>query len=176
MATRSSSAKIRGWAVTRRRCLNDSTIPTQGSTPDAKLATMGPNRHALSDHPCFIEASLTVEKAVSCYKVHQLVASLLSFRTFSRRLSTQILCCSGRTLQMRPWTGMCEPLMPDVVVPKAHQNNRSYVSSADLPSDSLLQNFAWWAVTQRTLKNHKTVKIGGRVLVQVWVLAREDST
>ena len=32
---------------------------------------------------------------------------------------------------------VCEPLMPDVVAPKVHQNNRSYMSSADLPSDSL---------------------------------------
>jgi len=31
---------------------------------------------------------------------------------------------------------VCEPLMPDVMAPKAHQNNRRYVSSADLPSDS----------------------------------------
>ena len=35
---------------------------------------------------CFVEASLTVEKAVSCYKADQLVASLLSFHTFSRCL------------------------------------------------------------------------------------------
>ena len=52
---------------------------------------------------------------------------------------------------------VCEPLMPDVVVPKVHQNSRSYVSSADLPSDHL----AWSVVIRRTLKNHKTVKIGG---------------
>ena len=45
------------------------------------------------------------------------------------------------------------------MVPKAHQNNCSYVSSADLPSDSLCENL--WAVTRRTLINHKTVKIGG---------------
>ena len=50
---------------------------------------------------------------------------------------------------------MCEP---DVVAPKAHQN---YVSSADLPSDSLRKNLAWWAVTRRTLKNRKIVKSGG---------------
>ena len=56
---------------------------------------------------------------------------------------------------------MCELLMPDVVVSKAHQNNRSYVSSADLSLDSLGNNLAWWAVTRRTSKNHKTVKIGG---------------
>ena len=30
---------------------------------------------------------------------------------------------------------VCKPLMPDVVSPKVHQNNHSYVSSADLPSD-----------------------------------------
>ena len=57
---------------------------------------------------------------------------------------------------------MCDKhLMPDVVVPKVHQNNRSYVSSADLPLDSLCKNLAWCMVTQRTLENHKTVKIGG---------------
>ena len=32
---------------------------------------------------------------------------------------------------------VCKPLMPDVVSPKAHQNDHSYVSSADLPSNSL---------------------------------------
>ena len=50
--------------------------------------------------------------------------------------------------------GVCEPLMPDVVTPKVHHNNRSY--SADLPSD-----LAWWAVTQRTSKNHKLSKLRG---------------
>ena len=42
--------------------------------------------------------------------------------------------------------------------------------SADLriPSDSLRENLAWWAVTRRTLKNHKTVKIRG------WVLAWDN--
>ena len=65
--------------------------------------------------------------------------------------STRILCCRGRTLQTRPQTSVCKPLMPDVVSPKVHQNNCSYVSSVDLPSDSLRENLAWWAVTQRTL-------------------------
>ena len=43
MGSRSSSSKIWGWAVTQRKCLNGSTIPEQGPTPDAKLAAMGPN-------------------------------------------------------------------------------------------------------------------------------------
>ena len=82
----------------------------------------------------------------------------------------QILSCKGRTLQT-----LYEPLMPDVVVPKAQQNNHSYVSSADLPSDSLCKNFVWWVVTRRTLKNYKTVKIGGWVLAWVWALARDNT-
>ena len=44
------------------------------------------DRLASSVCPRFVEASLTVEKAVSCYKTDQLVASLLSFCSFSCRL------------------------------------------------------------------------------------------
>ena len=54
--------------------------------------------------------------------------------------------------------GVCEPLMLDVVASKAHQ---SYVSSADLPLDSLRKNLAGG---RRTLQNHKLV--GGRLLEQ----------
>ena len=56
--------------------------------------------------------------------------------------SMRILCCKERTLQTRPLTGVCEPLMPDVASPKVHQNNCSYMSSVDLPSDSLWENLA----------------------------------
>ena len=77
MGAHSSSAKIWGWAVTRRKCLNGSSIPVQGPAPDAKLAAMGPNRLASSVRPCFVETSPTVEKAVSCYRADQLVSSLL---------------------------------------------------------------------------------------------------
>ena len=57
-------------------------------------------------------------------------------------------------------TGVCETLMPDVVAPEAHQNNRSYVSSA---FDPLRKNLAGWAVTRRTSKKPPT-KLG-RALV-----------
>ena len=63
--------------------------------------------------------------------------------------NTQISCCRGRTLRMRPRTGVYEP---DVMAPKAHQNNPTYVSSADLPSDSLCNTLVWWVVTRRTSK------------------------
>ena len=65
--------------VTQRRCLKESTISTQGPIPDAKLDAMGPNRLASFVRPCFIEASPTVEKNVSCYRADRLVASLLNF-------------------------------------------------------------------------------------------------
>ena len=68
--------------------------------------------------------------------------------------------------------GVCKPLMPDVVVSKAHQKNCSYVSSANLPSDSLHKNLALWVVTR---SNHNTVKIGGWVLVRVWALVRDNT-
>ena len=67
-------------------------------------------------------------------------------------------------LRKRPWNHVYEPLMPDVVVPKVHQNNRMQL--CNLPPDSLRKNLAWWAVTQ---KNHKTVTIGG------WVLAQDNT-
>ena len=59
---------------------------------------------------------------------------------------------------------VCEPLMSDVVATKVQQTNRSYVTSADLPSDSLHKILAWWAVTQRTLKTTKLSNLGGGCL------------
>ena len=58
---------------------------------------------------------------------------------------------------------MCETLMPDVMVPEAHQSNWSYVRElSGLTFNSLCKNLAWWAVARRT--SHKTVKIGGWAL------------
>ena len=95
MGARSSNAKISGWAVTQRRCLNGSTIPAQGPTSDAKLAAMGRNRLASSIHPCFIEASPTVEKAVSWYKADWLIASLLSFCRIQLSLAVRKFHAAG---------------------------------------------------------------------------------
>ena len=129
----SSSAKIWGWAVTRRMCLNGSTIPTQGPTPDAKLAAMGPNQLASSFRWWSVKASPTMGE--SCIVLQSGPARSL-IATFPQcsviTCSTRILCCRGRKLRTRPQTGVCEPLMPDVVVLKVHQNNHSYVSSVDL--------------------------------------------
>ena len=95
MGAHSSSAKVWGWAVTRRTCLNGSTIPTQGPTPDAKLTAMGLNGLGSSVHPWFVEASLTVEKAVLCYKADRLVASLLSFCSVQSSLAVHKFRVAG---------------------------------------------------------------------------------
>ena len=139
----------------------------QGPTPDAKLVAMGLKGLASLVRPCFVEPSPTV--MLQSGPTHSLVAKFPQHPVIT--CSMQILSCKGRTLQTRPRTDVWEPLMPDVVVPKAQQNNHSYASTADLPSDSLRKNFIWWAVTRRTLKNHKTVKIGGWALAWVWALA-----
>ena len=121
MGTRSSSAKNWGWAVTRRRCFKWFNYLPAGANPSCEVSCQGVlNRLASSLWPCFIEASPTVEKDVMCYKADQLVALLPSFHGV-----------------YSPWTGVCEL---DVVAPKAHQINYSYVSSADLPSDSLCKD------------------------------------
>ena len=106
--------------------------------PRCEVSCQGvPNRLASSLRPCFVEASPTVQKAASCYKVDRLVASLTSFRSVQSSLAIHLFCAAGeeRCEQGHRW--VCEPLMPDVMASKAHQNNCSYVSSVDLPSDSL---------------------------------------
>ena len=107
-------------------------------------------------HRRFVRASSrpapTVEKAVSCYKADQLVASLLSFRSVQSSPAVR----EGGTLRTRPRTGVCEP---DVVAPKAHQ---SYVSSADLPSDSLREN----------PEKPQNCQKWGWALARIWALVR----
>ena len=51
--------------------------------------------------------------------------------------------------------------MPDFMAPKVHQNNRSYVSLADLPSDSEFSMVGGYTENPEKLQ---TVKIGGRHL------------
>ena len=59
--------------------------------------------------------------------------------------SMQISCYRERTLWTRLKTGVCEPLMPDVVA----SNVQSQLCELSGPSsDSIRKNLAWWAVTQ----------------------------
>ena len=75
---------------------------------------------------------------------------------------------------MRLQMGVCKTLMLDIVVPEVHKNDRSYVELSRPTFDSLCNNLAWWVVTWRTSKDHKTVKIGGSTLARGWVLAQDN--
>ena len=64
------------------------------------------------------------------------------------------------------WTrlqmGVCETLLPDVVTLEAYQNDCNYVHEVNGSTfNSLRKNLAWWAVTQKTSINHRTVKFLG---------------
>ena len=109
MGARSSSAKNWGWAVTRRTCLNGSTISTQGPTSDAKLAAIG------TKSTCIVGLSVICrgqpDSGESCIVLQsRLTCSLIA--KFPQRsvvaCSTRISCCGGRTLRMRPQTGVLE--------------------------------------------------------------------
>ena len=107
-------------------------------------------------------------------KVERPVALLLLPR-FCNACSLQYVnfLCKQRMLQMRLRTGspasspclfICtqgEPrnngtLLPDVMAPETHQNSSSCVWARQTTFDSLCENLAWWAVTQRTSKNRRT--------------------
>ena len=63
---------------------------------------------------------------------------------------------------MRLRTGLGKTLLPDVLEPEQiRMITVIYVRSVTYTFNSLRTNSAWWAVTRRTLRNHKTVKIGG---------------
>ena len=170
MGAHSSSTKIWGWVVTQRRCLKRINYLHARAHPGCEVRCHG------TESTCIIRSSVlrqgqpdSGEKCSVLQSVltHSLVAKFPQCSVVTG--STQISWCRGRMLRTRPWTGVCKALMPDVMAPKVQQNNRSYVSSADLPLDSLCKNLAWRAVTWRTLKNNKTVKIG------VLALARDNT-
>ena len=73
---------------------------------------MGPNRLASSVWPWFVEASLTVEKAVSCYKEDRLVALLLhvSFHSIQSSLAVRECCSAGEECCERGHGWLCANL------------------------------------------------------------------
>ena len=172
MGARSSSAKIWGWAVCTE-VLKWFNYPHARAHPGCEVSYHG------TEWACIVGLSMIrrgqPNSGESCIMLQigptrSLVAKFLQHSVVA--CSMQISCCRGRTLQMRPRTGVCEPLMPDVVLPKVHQNNCSYVSSADLPSDSLREN---------------SILHGGRFIhgelwkykcmafVRVWAFARDNT-
>ena len=159
-SARRSSVKIWGWAVTQRTHLNGSTISAQGPTPDAKLAAMGLNGLASSVCQLFVKASPTVAKAASCYKADRLVASLLSFCSVQSLLAVREFHAAGEERYKQGHGWVCANLWCLMLCRSTNLRTFRFTTT-------------WWVVTRRTLKNHKTVKIGGWTLARVWVLARD---
>ena len=151
-----------GWAVTTDKVLKWFNDPRARAHPRCEVSCQGVL------HRRFIRASsrpVWQWRKLQSWPTCSLVAMFPQCSVIT--CSTQISCCRERTLRMRSQSGVCEPLMPDVVVSKAHSDNHSYVSSVDLPSDSLCKNLAWWAVTLRISKP-QNCQIGG------WPLARDN--
>ena len=125
MGACSSSAKNWGWAVTQRMSLNGSTISAQRPTTDAKLAARGYRIDSVlrwgqpgSGESCIVLQSGPTRSLIAKFSQRSVITC-----------STRISCSRGKTLQTRPQMGVCIPLMPDVVVPKAYQNNHNYMRS-----------------------------------------------
>ena len=119
----SSSTKNWGWAVAQK-CLNGSTFPVQAPIPDAELASKGYRIFAL---PMFHWGQPDAEEAL--YRGPKADRPIASFPSFCNVFRLQnvnfVICCKQRTLQTRLLTGVCEMLLPDVVVPEVHQNDCS---------------------------------------------------
>ena len=64
----------------------------------AKLAALGLNWLASLVHSWFVEASPTVEKAVSCYKTDRVIALLLSFRSVQSSLAVHEFRAAGKNV------------------------------------------------------------------------------
>ena len=147
MGVCSSSTKNWGWAVTRRRSLNGSTkYPRTSAHPGSEITA----RVYRIDLHCRFACALSrparrwrklyrARKLIYCSLVANLPKHLsfviCKFRTARRRM-----------LRTRLWMGMCETLMPDVMVPEAHQNDRSYMYVCELSGltfNSLCKNLPW---------------------------------
>ena len=119
---------------------------TQAPTPSAKLAARGNEPTCIVTLPMLVWAQPDGEE--SCIMLESGLTPSLSVAKVLQ-CSMWILFCTQRTLWMRPWTGVCKPLMP------------VFCTWANEPTfDSLHKSLAQSAVTWRTSKK-QTFKIGG---------------
>ena len=73
---------------------------------------------------------------------------------------------------MRLRLGVCKTLMPDVVVPEAHQNDHSYVRELSGPTfDSLCSSLTWWAVIYTEDLKKKNNTILTQMAPHIWYMA-----
>ena len=100
-----------------------------------------------------------MEKAVTCCKADQLVASLPSFYSIQSLLAVRKFRAAGEECCKQGHGQVCVNLM-------SWPQKCLRTIAADLPSDSLHQDLAWRAVTWRTSKTTKLSKLGGGYLAR----------
>ena len=148
MGARSSSVKIWGWAVTQRTRLNGSTIHMQGrADPGCEVSCHG------TEWTCIVGSSVIrwgqSNSGEGCIMLQSgLTRSLVAKFPFSRCLQYVNFMLQGKNAVNEATDGCVWTF--DV---RCRVAQRTYV-----PSDSLRENLAWWAVTRRTTK---LSKLGG---------------
>jgi len=136
--------------------------PDAMPTPDVNLTAMGLNRLASSVCLWFVEASPTVEKAVSCYKANRLVASTLSFHSIRSLLAVWEFCAAGEE--------SCEWGHGHVCVNfrcRGAQSASEQLQVCELSRPSFAfttREFSMVGGYTDNPENHKSVKIGGGCL------------
>ena len=99
-----------------------------------------------------------------CYKADQPATLLPSFCNV-HRLQYADFVLQVRNIANEATNRVCGTLLLDVVAHEMHQNDHSYVRELSGPTfGSLCKNLAWWVVTWKTSRKHKTVKIWGWAL------------
>ena len=159
MGARSSTTNNWGWAVAQRRCLNDSIIPVQAPTLDAKLTA---RRYHINLHRRIAHASSrptwpTVEKAALCslpsfHDICQLQYTnfMLQVRNAANKATDRCVLCY-QLLWCLKYIRMIN------VTACVHEFSRhTFVS--------IHKNLAWWAVTWRTSKQQNCQKCRGEPL------------
>ena len=141
--------------------LNGSTIPTQGPIPDAKLAAMGPNQLASSVRLWFVEASPTVEKAVSCYKADWLVASMLSFHSIQSSLTVRESCVAGEEHCKRGYKLVCANFWCHGTQSASEQSQLCELSGPTFGFTTQEFSMVGGCTENPEKKKHKTFKLGG---------------
>ena len=111
------------------------------------------------------ESCILLENGPTCRSLipRALQCSSLAVRKFH---TASEKCCGqgyGRCVQT---------LLPNVVAPETLITATVCVSSN---CESPRKNFAWWVVTWKTLKNHRTAKIEGWALARGWALAQDNT-
>ena len=167
MGARSSSVKIWGWAVYTEKVLEWFNYPHARAHSGCKVSNHGTEW-------AYIVGSSVIrwgqpDSGESCIMLQSGPIHSLLVAKFSQHsviaYSMQISCCRERTLRMRPWMGVWTFDAWRCGVQSAPKQSQLCELSGPTFGFTIHENLARWAVTRRTLKNCKTVKIG------VWALA-----